>query len=151
MACTRPVISSDWLGMRRPLGLFSPVAIAAVRWALMPSRQTASSASFSCTACCLSRPVCLTFHSAAPIIRSAKDERALHEGESRISVQRLADEGGRAGVLVEEDVLPGDQHIVEDQQRVDLVEPVGQRIVARPARGRRSRCGRCASRPAHPS
>ena len=41
-----------------PFGLFSLKATAAVRCAWMPSRQTASSESFSCTACCLSRPVC---------------------------------------------------------------------------------------------
>ena len=56
-------------------------------------------------------------------------ERALHEGEGRVAVQRRADEGGRPRVPVEQHVLPGDQHVVEDDQRVDLVELVGQRIV----------------------
>ena len=38
---------------------------------------------------------------------------------------------GRPRVLIEEHVLPGDQHVVEDHQGVDLVEPAGERIVAR--------------------
>ena len=56
---------------------------------------------------------------------------ALHEGESRITVQRLTDIGGGPGVLVEQHVLPGDQHIVEDHDGVDFVELVRQRIVSR--------------------
>ena len=34
-------------------------------------------------------------------------------------------------MLIEQHVLPGDQHIVENDESVDLVKPVRQRIVAR--------------------
>ena len=51
------------------------------------------------------------------------------KAKRRIAVQRRADEGGRLGMAVEEDVLPGDQDVVEDDQRIDLVEAVGERIV----------------------
>ena len=37
-ASTRPVYRSDWLGIKRPPGLSSAIAIAAIRWALIPSR-----------------------------------------------------------------------------------------------------------------
>ena len=56
---------------------------------------------------------------------------ALHEGERRVAVQRRSDEGRRLGMAVEEHVLPGNQHVVEHDQRVDLVEPIGQRIIRR--------------------
>ena len=32
-------------------------------------------------------------------------------------------------VPIEQHVLPGDQHVVEDDKRIDLVEAVGERIV----------------------
>ncbi len=44
-------------------------------------------------------------------------------------MQGCADIARRLGVLVEQHVLPRDQHVVEDDQRVDLVEAVGERIV----------------------
>ena len=46
-------------------------------------------------------------------------------------MQRGADVGGRPRVAVEEHVLPGNLDIVEDHQRVDLVEVVGERVVRR--------------------
>jgi hypothetical protein len=36
-------------------------------------------------------------------------------------------------VPVKEHVFPGNQHIVEDDERVDLVEAVGERVVGRAA------------------
>ena len=63
---------------------------------------------------------------------------ALHVRERAVAVQRGADVGRRARVAVEEDVLPRDLDVVEDDQRVDLVEAVRDRIVGRPARGPRS-------------
>ena len=43
-------------------------------------------------------------------------------------------------VAVDEDVLPRDEHLVEDEDRVVLVQPAGQRVVERAAhhRGRAS-------------
>ncbi len=40
-----------------------------------------------------------------------------------------ADEAGRLGVPVEEHVVPRDLHVVEDDHGVDLVHPVGERVV----------------------
>ncbi len=54
---------------------------------------------------------------------------ALGEGKRRITMQRRSDEGGGPGVAVEQDVLPGDQDVVENHQCIDFVEAVGQRIV----------------------
>ena len=69
---------------------------------------------------------------------------ALDEREHAVAVEGRADEARRPRVPVEEDVLPGDLDVVEDDQRVDLVEAVGERVVSRRARGRRNRTGRCA-------
>ncbi len=52
-----------------------------------------------------------------------------HVGEGGVAVQRAADELGGAGVAVEEHVLPRNQHVVEHDQRLHLVEPVGERVV----------------------
>ena len=54
---------------------------------------------------------------------------ALDEGEGAVAVQRGADEAGRLGVAVEQHVVPRDQHVVEDQQRVDFIEAIGERII----------------------
>ena len=57
-------------------------------------------------------------------VLDAQDER-----HRAVAVQRPADEARRARVLVEQDVVPRDQHVVEDEKRVDLVEAVGERVV----------------------
>ena len=56
-------------------------------------------------------------------------EDAQNVGERRIAVQRAADIRSGAGVAVKERVLPRHQHIVEDDQCVDLVKAVGQRVI----------------------
>ena len=53
----------------------------------------------------------------------------LYEGERGIAVQGGPDETGRPGMPVEQHILPGDQHIVEDDQGIHFVEPVGKRVV----------------------
>jgi hypothetical protein len=60
-------------------------------------------------------------------------EQAQRVGEGAVAMQRAADEAGRARVAIEQHVVPWDQHVVEDQQGVDLVEAVGERIVGRRA------------------
>ena len=50
-------------------------------------------------------------------------------GERRIAVQGAANIRGGACMAVKEDVLPRHQHIVEDDQCVDLVEAVGGRVI----------------------
>ena len=75
---------------------------------------------------------------------------ALHEGERAVAVQRGADVRGRAGVPVEQHVLPGDEDVVEDDQGIDFVEAVGERVILGRAPRRRNRCGRCVSCPARP-
>src|SRR5256885_11507355 len=45
------------------------------------------------------------------------------------SVQRLAQEMGGPGVAVEQHVLPGNQHVVEDHDGVHFVEAMAQRMV----------------------
>ena len=52
-------------------------------------------------------------------------EISLHEGERGVAMQGRSDERGRFGVLVEQDVLPWDQDVVEYEQRIHLVEAVG--------------------------
>ena len=65
-------------------------------------------------------------------------------------MQRGADEGGGARVAVEQHVLPGDQHVVEHDQRVHLVEAVGERIVlGRRAAGEAGAADVLHARPAH--
>ncbi len=54
-------------------------------------------------------------------------------------MQRGADEDRGLGVPVEQHVLPRYQHIIEDDERVDLVEPVGQGIVVPRGAARKSR------------
>ena len=44
-------------------------------------------------------------------------------------MQRLADEGGGAGVLVEQHVFPGHEHIVENDDGIHLIKLVRQRII----------------------
>ncbi len=61
---------------------------------------------------------------------------ALDEGEGRVAMQRGAHEHRRLRVAMEHHVFPRHQHIVEDDERVDLVEAAGNRIVLqRPAPG----------------
>jgi hypothetical protein len=64
---------------------------------------------------------------------------ALHEGKGRVAMQRRTDVAGRPGMPIEQHVLPRDQHMVENDQRIDLVEAVGQRVVGR--RGARCESG----------
>ncbi len=44
-------------------------------------------------------------------------------------MQRGADENRGFGVPIEQHVFPGDQDVVEDNQGIDFVESVGQRII----------------------
>ena len=75
---------------------------------------------------------------------------ALHVGERAVAVQRGADVGRRARVAVEEDVLPRDLDVVEDDAACRSRRS-GSRSGSRPrARGPRSRRGRCASAPSTP-
>src|SRR5580698_8192467 len=61
---------------------------------------------------------------------------ALYESEGRIAMQRRAYERGRLGMTVKQYVFPRDQHIIENHQRVDLIEAIAQRVVGR----RRAAC-----------
>src|SRR5262249_36651973 len=126
-------MSSDWSGISSPESLLLPMTMAAVRCALMPSRQVASSASFSCTACCFSSPVWRAFQKRSADHQIGGLQGALDEGEGRIAVQGGANERRRTCVAIEQDVLPGDEDIVQNHERVDLVEAVGQRIIGRVA------------------
>ncbi|CAK9133808.1 unnamed protein product, partial [Ilex paraguariensis] len=56
-------------------------------------------------------------------------QAALQEGEGRVAVQRLAQEMGGPGVAVEQHVLPGNQHVVEDHDGIHFVEAMAQRMV----------------------
>ena len=47
-----------------------------------------------------------------------------HVGERRVAVQRGADVLRRAGMAVEEHVLPRDQYVIQHHQHIDLVETV---------------------------
>ena len=68
--------------------------------------------------------------------RAAVHDEARQEAGAREEVVGLLD------VAVDEHVLPGHQHLVEDEHRVVLVEPARQRIVERAAhRGRRHLVG----------
>ena len=58
-------------------------------------------------------------------------DETRQEAGAREEVVRLLD------VAVDEDVLPGHQHLVDDEHRVVLVEPARQRIVERTAHHRR--------------
>ena len=63
-------------------------------------------------------------------------DEARQEAGAREEIVGLVD------VAVDEDVLPGDQHLVHDEDGVVLVEPRGERIVERAAhRGRRHLVG----------
>jgi hypothetical protein len=62
-----------------------------------------------------------------------REEHAQHIGEGAVAVQRGAHLLGRDGVAVEEHVLPGDEHVVQHHQRLDLVEARGEGGVLRPA------------------
>src|SRR5262249_31145318 len=65
-----------------------------------------------------------------------EEEDALHEGKGAVAMQRAANIRSGAGMAIEEHILPRDQHIVEDDERVDLVEPARDRIfLERPAPG----------------
>ena len=71
--------------------------------------------------------------------RAAVHDEARQEAGAREEVVGLLD------VAVDEDVLPGDQHLVHDEDGVVLVEARGERIVERAAhRGRRHLVGRAA-------
>ena len=59
--------------------------------------------------------------------RAAVDDEARQESGAREEVVGLLDVG------VDEDVLPGHQHLVHDEDRVVLVEPRRQRVVERAA------------------
>ena len=54
---------------------------------------------------------------------AALKAEAVQEAGARVKAQDLV------GVAVDQDVLPGDQHLVEHEDRVVLVEARGQRIV----------------------
>ena len=60
-------------------------------------------------------------------VRQLQD--ALDKGKGRIAVQGRMDMARGAGAAQKEHVFPRDQHIVKDDQRLDLVKAVGQRIV----------------------
>src|SRR5258708_6755205 len=68
-----------------------------------------------------------------------KLEIALYESEGRITMQGGADEHGGLGMPIEQHVLPGDQDVVEDDEGVDFVEPIGQRIVVDGSTARKTR------------
>src|SRR6266403_5845338 len=57
-------------------------------------------------------------------------EDAQYVREGRIAVQGAADIGGGAGVAVKEYVLPGHQHIIEDDERVDFVKAAGEWVIS---------------------
>ena len=63
--------------------------------------------------------------------RAAMHDEARQEAGAREEVVGLLD------VAVDEDVLPGDQHLVHDEDGVVLVEPRRERIVERAAHHRR--------------
>src|SRR5271168_1170899 len=56
-------------------------------------------------------------------------EVPLHESERRVAMQRGADEGGGSSMPVEQNIFPGNEHVVENDQRIDLIEAVGKRII----------------------
>ena len=56
-------------------------------------------------------------------------EAAQHKGIGAVAVQRCADEARRLGMPIEQHVLPRDQHVIKDDERVDLVEAVGERVI----------------------
>ena len=75
---------------------------------------------------------------------AALEAEAVQEAGARIEAQDLV------GVAVDQHVLPGDQHLVQHEDRVVLVEPRGQRVVIGRAEPRRDFLIRIAADQLHP-
>ena len=56
---------------------------------------------------------------------------ALHKGKGGIAMQGGPNKACGLGVAIKQNIFPRNQHIVEDDQRVDLVKAIGQRVISR--------------------